>query len=260
MRKKFLRRDSTSARWSPRFGKMALLLLVVVALCQYFMDIDIKLLVAGVVICGLLALGGLGLAIRGFVDLWRHGDKGGHTSIKGILISLLTLLPTATVLALWLVMPPLYDVATDLETPPPFLTAVRPTTALPIYVNLIAQTREQRAAWPQLSGRRYDGAPDRVLNAVQMILEEKGWTFVSSQGTLGEDTEIIIAARASLGFIRLFHDVAIRLRDEEDTTFVDMRAAARHLPRDFGLSAYYITSFMNDLDRAVLLTPIETEE
>jgi len=260
MRKKFLRRDSRAARWSPRLGMLALFLLLATILCQYFMDMDIKLLAGAVALCGFVAACGFAAAIRGFVDLWAHGDKGGHASVKGVLFSLVTLIPTSSLLILWFTLPPLYDVATDLENPPPFLAAVRPTTALPIYVTLVAQAEEQRTAWPQLSGRRYDGAPDRILSAVENVLAERGWELVAQRGRPSEDAEILVAARANFGFIRIVHDVSIRLRDEDDTTFVDMRVAARDLARDFGLGAHYITRFMHELDKAVLLTPVETEE
>jgi len=260
MRKKFLRRASKAARWSPRLAMLALFLLFTTILCQYFVDMNIKLLAGAIGLCGFVAACGFAASIRGFVDLWTHGDKGGHASVKGILFSLITLIPTSSLLILWLTLPPLYDVATDLENPPPFLAAVRPVTALPIHVTLVAQTEEQRTAWSQLSGRRYDGAPDRILNAVESVLVERGWELVTQKGRPSEDAEILVAARANFGFIRLVHDISIRLRDEDDTTFVDMRAAARDLARDFGLGSHYITGFMNELDKAVLLTPIEVEE
>ena len=47
-------------------------------------------------------------------------------------------------------------------------------------------------------------------------------------------------------------DVLVRLSEEEETTFVDMRAATRTGEHDFGLNADLIRSFLHDLDLQLL--------
>ncbi|MDP3527114.1 MAG: DUF1499 domain-containing protein, partial [Hoeflea sp.] len=47
-------------------------------------------------------------------------------------------------------------------------------------------------------------------------------------------------------------DILIRLVEEEETTFVDMRVATRDGDHDLGLNAELIRSFLQDLDVRLL--------
>jgi len=58
-------------------------------------------------------------------------------------------------------------------------------------------------------------------------------------------------------------DVAIRLIDEDTSTYVDMRSTSRYGPHDFGDNAARLTSFLAELDLEIayltVVTPVEPE-
>ena len=139
MRKKYVRLTSYAALWSPRFGGVSLLALVIVSLLHRFSLIRTHIFLVCSSIAGLLALIALFLAAKGLYDLWENGDRGGLKSLKGIVYSLVTLTPISAFLFMWCVMPPLNDISTDTDTPPHFIAEARPADALPVAADLSGQ-------------------------------------------------------------------------------------------------------------------------
>jgi len=274
MRKKFRRSHSRAARWSPRFGAWAIIWLFVIIVCHRFDIIDTEIFLISMGLGLGLALGGLALAIKGFADLWSYGDKGGRASIKGVIVSLITLMPFMLAGTLWLVMPPFYDISSDPDNPPPYLAANRPHNALPPLADFHQQAELQQESWPDLSGRRYEISPDSIIKAIEAVIEENGWeepnqindlerfTAAGAKGkTALEDSEIFLTTIMRVPVLGFASDVVIRVRDEDEATLVDMRVTSRNLSHDFGFGAYSIISFMQALDREVLLSAIvRTEE
>lgn len=259
MRKKYVRMTSRAAVWSPRLGGFALLVLLFSVVFHRFSLIRTMDFIVLATLAGILAVLSLFLAIKGLSDLWLRGDKGGLKSLKGIVFALLTATPLAAFGILWFMMPPISDVSTDTDTPPAFIAGTRPADALPTANSLTAQAGLQAVEWPQISGRRYDGSPDRILKSVRNVIDALGWTFIKQKGVDGEDDAIFVEAQAKTFYLGFISDLVIRLIDEGDTTFVDMRSASRYLPRDFGENAGFITTFMDALDTEMLSTPIDQD-
>lgn len=257
MRRQYHRFPSRAARWSPRFGWLGVTALaggIVLHRFGWLATSDVGMFS---VLAASFALVALALAARGFHALWNHGYKGGMAAFKGGLLSLVTLLPFAWAGAAWVMLPPLHEVSTDTATPPAFLPGSRPADALPVGDNLAAQAQEQLAAWLQLSSRRYDGSPDSILKAVYAVLKAKGWPITARKGDASVGTQLLVQALAKTWVMGFVSDIVIRLTDEGDTTFVDIRSASRYLPRDFGINARFAIGFMDALDTEVLLTPVD---
>lgn len=53
-------------------------------------------------------------------------------------------------------------------------------------------------------------------------------------------------------FLGLDHDIMILLTEDEEATFVNMRAATKHGPHDLGLNAELINSFLSKVDNRLL--------
>jgi len=260
MRQRYYRLQSQAARQSPRFGWFGLVFLVAGVISHRFGWIETFDLFMFALLSAVLALIALTLAIKGFAALWQYGHKGGVAAFKGGSLAVITLVPLTFSAVAWAVFPPLNEVSTDLETPPAFLSGVRPADALPVSDNLVAQAEKQLAAWPQLGSRRYDGSPDNILKAVLLVIKAENWTVAGQKGETGEDTELLVQAVARTLIMGFVSDVVIRLADEGDTTFVDIRAASRYLRRDFGTDARLAMKFMDALDAEVLLTPADRTE
>lgn len=67
------------------------------------------------------------------------------------------------------------------------------------------------------------------------------------------------AAIAHSPFLGLKSDVVIRLLDEGETTYVDMRSLSRYGKRDMGLNAAFITEFLSALEGEVNKAPADVE-
>ncbi len=255
--------------------------------------------IAVLLLAAFLACITLGLALIGFFMLWQIGAKGGHASFSGLVMALLVLAPVGVAASRHLTLPSLYDVTTDVDDPPNWL---EPPPISPSWLprgDVIdpADRRAQLEAYPQITGRRYDGAIDRVLLAVSAAADEADWELVANVGAdalvdgleeipeseldddapapTGEadparapvplprpDTEsgwfeplptyALLQYRTKTLVLGIPQDVLVRLSEEEETTFVDLRAATRDGNHDLGLNAELINGFLRDLDVRLL--------
>jgi hypothetical protein len=255
---RYERRKSRSAIWAFRLAVFSAVLFAFSTLGHHLETINTPDFVLLAALVAALAGLALLLALKGFIDLWRDGDKGGMRSLWGSVIALAVLSPFALIGYQAYVTPSLYDISTDLGAPPLFhATDRRGTDMNPIDDNVADRAAEQAAAYPEVTGRRYEGSPDRVLEAVLAVLKDEGWTMTGRFGMPGEQMETIVEAVAH-GLIPGFtSDVAIRLTDEGETTYVDMRSVSRYGKRDLGANARYITEFMKALDEKVEGAPVE---
>jgi len=256
LRRKYIRPQSMAALWSPRCGGLALCLLGAVIFLHHFEFISAASLPYFIAVIGSAALISLLLAAAGLIDLWRFGAKGGMASLGGLALALPVLALLLGIGAAWLIFPPLYDISTDLRNPPIFLPGQRPDNALPPRVFFtVDDAAQQSGFWPDLSGRRYEGSPDNVLRAVKAVLKAERWPINMEAGAAGESRYIYVGALAKTPIMGFSSDIIIRITDEGDTSFVDVRAAARSLLQDFGIDARESLDFLNRLDSAMLLLP-----
>ncbi|AGF74261.1 putative membrane protein [Bartonella australis AUST/NH1] len=255
MQKRYVRLTSRAAVWAPRFGGLAFLILLFSALLQRFSvirTIDFAILMVVSACCVLFSLF---LAVKALYSLWRYGARGGMKALRGIVYSLITATPLMLFVWFWFAFPAIYDVSTDTRRPPVFFRSARPSDSLPLKSVLIEQAALQMSEWPEMSGRRYEGSPDYISKSVLNVLAAYGWPVIAQRSVKGEEEELYIETVAksfSFGFIS---DIAIRLTDEGGTTFVDMRAASRYFPRDFGTNAAFIIAFMDALDMEIASLP-----
>lgn len=291
---------SIAAAWSRRLGRFAVLLALVALTLHRVGMLELPNTVAAVLLATVLATFVLGLAVIGFFMLWLNGAKGGHASFSGMVMALLILIPFGLAASRFVLLPPIHDISTDVKNPPEWLEKpeIKPSW-IPRSDGTQPQARQlQIEAYPQITGRRYEGAIDRVLLAVQTVARENKWTQVANVGVealadglepnsgdaeKGEEarsssgeadparaplpaprpdiedlalgpvpTFAVIQYRTRTLVLGIPQDVLIRLSEEEQTTFVDMRAATRDGDHDFGINADLIRSFLRDLDLQLL--------
>ncbi len=118
----------------------------------------------------------------------------------------------------------------------------------------------QISVWPEMSGRRYDGSPDRIRKSVLNVLAAYGWPVVAQREFKGEENEIYIETIAKTFYLGFISDIMMRLTNEGDTTFVDMRSASRYMPRDLGTNAAFIIDFMDVLDTEIASLPLPQDD
>ncbi|MCZ2203863.1 DUF1499 domain-containing protein [Bartonella sp. A05] len=256
MKKKYIRFTSRTAIWSPRFGAVAFLILLFSMFLQRFALIRISDFIVLMAISACCVFISLFFAAKALYNLWVYGARGGMKALKGIIYSLITATPLGLFIGFWFSSPAIYDVSTDTQNPPVFFRTIRPGDALPIKRILVEQTALQVSEWPEMSGRRYDGSPDRILKSVCNVLTAYGWPVMAQREVQGEDGGVYIETIAKTFYLGFISDIVIRLTDEGDTTFVDMRAVSRYLPRDFGANADFIIAFMDALDIEIASLPL----
>ena len=115
------------------------------------------------------------------------------------------------------------------------------------------QLEIQRLAYPEVTGRRYNAAPDRVLAAVSNVVAANGWPVRSRNGVIAEGDDVTLEVRAWSPVFAFPADVVIRIGDEGETTYVDMRSSSVYAAHDLGDNARRIATFMKALDAEMLL-------
>lgn len=246
----FERRTSLSAKWSLNLSRFAAVLFVVsvlghrvgpVATIAFFWLMGI--------VAGLLVIS-FGLMFRGFYRVWEHGDRGGRNLTRSIIYCGLMLVPFA--ITGWYVysLPRLTDISTDLGDPPAYLSAQLSRTGEMNPIGSIGRdaAEAQNDAYADVTGRRYEATPESVLIAINNVVKSRGWPVTHRFGLPGQDAEIIIEALTHTFWLGLASDLVVRLTDEGDTSYVDLRSTSRFGPHDLGANARRIRFFLTDLD------------
>ena len=287
---------SHAAHWARRLALFSCLLFVAVVLSHRFGPLTTPhfLVLAGFA-AGMAGLAVL-LAAIGLVRLWQVGARGGKAALTALFLSLLPLGVAGGAVHAYFFKPALYDVTTDTLAPPPWLAA--PSAGqdwLPRAGAVTPQDRAvQLAAYPGLSGRRYDGALDRVYQAARKVALAYGITITAEDGLdniladledlvvdpkkaaeddgtpgavpipearpletplvplIGGPGDVLMQGEWRSPIFGFRFDVVIRLREEAETTLVDMRAASRYGPHDLGIGADLVEGYLKALDAELL--------
>jgi hypothetical protein len=284
---------SISAIWARRLGRFSLALAIAALVFHRLGLLALPNAVAVLLLATALAVVVVGLAAIGFVMLWLIGARGGRASFFGFVMAAMVLGPAGYAASRYFTLPELYDVSTDVTDPPAFLREPEIAASwLPRAAEISPQMRgAQMVAYPNITGRRYDGAIDRVLDSVAAVAAERKWKLVADEGAdflapeaapeaqarpqngqldpgsipvpearpdfenepaeLSQQVVVLQYTYKSLIF-GINHDIVLRLAEEEETTFVDMRAAIRDGDHDLGLNARLVRNFLRDLDVSLL--------
>lgn len=235
------------------------------------------------------------LALVGIGALWYKGARGGKASAWAILYAALPLAAFAYGAANYVTLPPIYDISTDVADPPVWLEVPDADQSWlgPRRQVAAGDRQAQVARWRDLTGRRYEGALDRVYTAARKVALDQGLAIRFERGApelaLQEvpDAEVakdeavpdaldyvpvpmprpsdMTPEEAALppgdpsiqGEQRTFlfgfrQDVVIRLREELETTLVDVRVASRYGDRDLGAGVAYAERYLRALDAELL--------
>ncbi len=244
---KQFQRDVSFAAWAGvRLAGFALTLFLLAGVLHRLGFLTTSHLLATLAVAGLAALVAVGLSAMGFHSLWKHGSVAGKRSVLALVLSSAVLVPFGLAAYRSTVRPHLSDISTDLSDPP-----------------LLIDTRQsgldaaiQTAAYPEVSGRRYDITTDRVAPYVDKLIDEAGWKPVSRSAEGNQTGEILIEVDAKTLIFGFTDSVVIRVTDEGRTTFVDMRSRSDFGDNDLGANAARITAFLQALDLLVATGPV----
>ena len=293
---------SRSAFLAWRLGVLGAGVLAIVVLAHRFGPLTTPDFVALAALAAVPAALAVPLALIGLARLWQVGALGGVAAGWALFYATLPLGLTGWAVWRYLDRPPIYDVSSDLADPPQWLRA---PAARQQWLDRPAVTRTSRdlqaRAYPGFTGRRYEGALDRVYEAVRKVAETNGLLVVAERGQefavpefqplspeapeAADDPGVDPNAAPQgvpvplprpepespatalppepIGTVRLQavtrtfalglpFDAVIRLREEAETTLVDMRVASRYGPHDLGIGTEIAEHFLHALDAELL--------
>lgn len=244
------REHSSAARWSWNVAYFAVVLLVTSAIGHRYGLVETEgfLWLLGLVL--MLAVIGLVLAWIAVDDLWSNGNRAGRIAMLAAPICVALIVPYLWGIYLVLRYPPLTDVSTDLVEPPamPRAALLRTPRMNPIEPISDEAANLQLSYYPEVAGRRFDASIDRVLQSVIIVVDEFGWQPRTRLPDTVITDEFAFEANAPTSLLRFPGDAAIRLIDDGQSVFVDMRLSTRYLRHDLGFSARRIDEFMRELE------------
>ncbi|WSH67388.1 DUF1499 domain-containing protein [Rhizobium ruizarguesonis] len=295
---RFDRPVSNAARFSRLLGAFSLVLALAVMIAHRFGGLATPYLVLLLIAAAGGALLSALLAAVGLRSLWMTGAEGGLAALAALIYAAFPLGLGAYATERYMTRPDIYDVSTDPVSAPDWLSPPHSDQIwLKRNVQVTPEDREmQLAAYPELTGRRYEGALDRVLEAVRKVAKMSGMTITRSSGDTAPgrdpedrpvkpprpsddavadapdtipvptprpyDDDVAKLIRGANGvtlqgttrtlILGLRFDIIIRLREEAETTFVDIRVASRYGQHDLGFSAEIAGDYLKALDAELL--------
>ena len=141
-------------------------------------------------------------------------------------------------------VPPIHDITTDVEHPPPFVD-VLPLRAgapnPPRYAGPEA-AEQQRQAYPDILPAHFAESPERVFAAVEAAAQAMGWEVVAAVPSEGR-----LEASATTFWFGFTDDVVVRVVPAGSGTRVDVRSKSRVGVSDVGANARRIRAFLGRL-------------
>ncbi len=283
-------RRSKAAIWCLRLAVFLIPFFVLVILLYRFSKIDAVQMFILIAFGLLIALLSLVFAFKAISELWTKGYRGGSQVVRGMIITLLVLLPFGYQAFLALQYPLANDVSTDMLTPPEYINAVALRASNsdkgmnPVIEYDEEYSKKMILAYPKLQSRRYPAGPERVLEAVRTIIDDNEWLLTGSLGipelksnaetestteladneannqdgeeqideSIESPDDIYIEVLERTLVFGFENDVVIRIVSEDRNTLVDVRSSARWGKHDFGYNAKLIESFLQQLDAGLL--------
>ena len=243
-------RTARGAGWSLATAYFSAVLLVTAALGHRFGLLETQGFITVLGLVAVLAFLALLLGAASVRRVWNYGDLGGQDIAKGVIVALVVLAPFAISAYRGYIHPRLNDISTDTLDLPQF---ARAAAARKPDMNAIRPIGREAAKlqaehYPEVTGRRYDVPADRALSAVIALVERRGWQVYEAPREMLSTPEITIEALAKTLLLAFPCDVAIRVTDEGNSTYVDMRSASRFGQHDLGDNATRIVAFLDELD------------
>lgn len=288
-----------SAFYARRLALLSMATFAMAWALHRFGPLETPYFLAVAAICAALAFVAFYLAILGLVFLWSKGAKGGMASLEALLLVILPISPVVLGIPGYINRPAIYDISTDITDPPKWIAEVKADQSwLGPRAEPGAKDRQQQtSAYDGLTGRRYDGALDRVYTAARKVALAQGIAITDEHGApegaldefppinpkaaqteaapdsldnvpvplprpdYEEKPDTVTDNQGSDAAIQGVHrtlvfgfrqDIVIRLREEAETTLVDVRVATRYGKHDLGSGAALINKYLRALDVELL--------
>jgi uncharacterized protein (DUF1499 family) len=142
-------------------------------------------------------------------------------------------------------VPPIHDVTTDTENPPPFVAILplRADATNPPDYGGEEVAAQQRAAYPDIQALHAPLPPDQVFELALTTAQDQGWELVAAVPSEGR-----IEATDTTLWWGFKDDVVIRIRPQDSGSRLDIRSKSRVGIGDLGTNAGRIEAFLEQLE------------
>lgn len=244
---------SRFAGWSSYLAALAIPVLIIAAVGHRAGLMDVVPTYSVMAVGFALAAGAVLAALIAFVAIWRDGNRGLASALRGFVLGVAVLALPAWGAFEVITLPRLTDVSTDPANPPPFAAVLRdrgPQDA-PVLRPDVASVTLQQQAYPDIVPRHYPVSTARVYLEARAIVDQRGWQVLSDVPPSDNDPTGSIEAVAQTLIFGFRQDVSIRVVADGDGSRVDMRSASRSAAHDLGSDAQRVRRFFQDLDAAL---------
>jgi uncharacterized protein (DUF1499 family) len=144
-------------------------------------------------------------------------------------------------------VPPIHDITTDTDNPPPFqaIAPLRADAPNPVTYAGVNSARQQLAAYPDIQTMVLPTAPRIAFDQALAAARDLGWEIVAAVPDLGR-----IEATETSFWYGFKDDVVIRVAGADRESRIDIRSKSRVGKSDLGKNAERIRAFQkNFLER-----------
>ncbi len=247
-------RRSSVAKWSWRISALSFAVFTAGLVTHRFFPAHLPTptalkLFEGAVVGALI---GISLAVFGLRGIWIHGYLGAGRAAFALFLSILVLALPISALPKIRAYPWLFEVTTDIASPPAFDRVARIRQAQTI--RGAANPSQYQRSFAGMQQQRYgDLAPllvprplTEVYSSVRETVKALGWRVLDEQVPEGTTAGRIEAEDKTLifGFV---DDVVIRVSGSPKEAKVDVRSSSRYGPHDLGRNANRIRRLLTDV-------------
>ena len=269
-------------------ARFALALLVATIAVRWLGLVALDEMFVPLALAGAAVVLGLGAALLTLLDAWFRGVSGGWAAIRALALAALASLPLALFAQRALVREPVLDLTTDPVSPPALVGTIA-DPSIPVSAVEGVTTRRYEATIERVSGavvaaledvewpvdtaplRPRDAAaappepaidPDApavptprmrpLTEAERAVRDEAARADLAALADARREEEAVLAVGGRLvsPMLRIPTDVVVRLRDDGDSTSVDVRVRAAEGRHDMGETERRARDFLDALDAA----------
>lgn len=243
------------AGWACRIAVFALAVTLTTIVLHRFTSLPTPHAINLLIVAGGLSVLAAIIAIAAYVVIWRRGMRGSGLATLGLLLALAQVAWPLPALPVYLELPWLADVSTDLDDPPRFTTktGTGTTSGRSRHPSLSETAAAQRLAYPDLRAVTFDRTSEDVHQIVADTVRRLRWTVVSELSPEGSNPGLVEAYDRTL-VLGFYDDIVIRVGGEDGAVRVDVRSASRYAAHDLGRNAERVRGFMGELKNRVAMT------
>lgn len=248
MRREYIREPSTAAHWAVPPAVFSVVLGVVATIAHRSTMLSTQNFILVLTVAFIVAGVGFLLSFLGLYAVWSRAAKGGKRSAWAFFLSLPVLGLGLLAVFFLVTTAPLSDISTDTLDPPHFDALSEVSEGANINEPPRLDRQIQANFYPFLTGRRYALATETIVGHVKRQLSEYGWQRAYEKARTTGEGEWLLEATVKTPVFGFVDYVVLRITDEGDAAYVDMRSTAKFGRYDLGGNARRINDFMKALD------------